>query len=127
MQSMPDARVESADVVATVYHTNGPDETHLEGDAYAVTDYWLLETLVGCGFVDLIGATLPPPVAATGATAGTPGTWEPPGSTPPATSADMSGITATPSTLWTTGQYVVCGDASESYWNGTAWAAGRAG
>jgi hypothetical protein len=65
-------------------------------------------------------------VPATGAIAGTPGTWTPPGSTPPATNQDLGGITATPTTPWTVGQNVVCGDASTAHWNGSAWAAGAA-
>jgi hypothetical protein len=64
--------------------------------------------------------------AATGATAGTPGTWTPGGSTPPANLGATTGITATPATAWTTGQYVVLGDVSHCYWNGTAWTAGEA-
>lgn len=67
-------------------------------------------------------------VAATGALAGTPGTWAPVGATPPTTSATASAVTATPSTSWTTGQYVqgsTAGAAGEMYWNGTAWTAGR--
>jgi len=71
------------------------------------------------------------PVAAAGATAGIPGTWTPGGSTPPsnAAGATSSGVTATPSSAWTTGQYVqgsTAGAAGEMYWNGTAWASGRA-
>lgn len=68
-------------------------------------------------------------VAATGATAGSPGTWTPAGSTPPASPASMSGITASPTTAWTTGQYVqtgTAGSAGQTHWNGTAWAAGTA-
>lgn len=68
--------------------------------------------------------------AATGANAGTPGTWSPVGATPPANAAaaTSSGVIATPSTSWTTGQYVqgsTAGSAGEMYWNGTAWTAGR--
>lgn len=68
----------------------------------------------------------PPDVPATGAVAGSPGTFTPVGSTPPADFAGMAGLSAVPATAWTTGQYVVAGDASESFWNGTAWATGRA-
>jgi hypothetical protein len=68
----------------------------------------------------------PPPVAATGATAGTPGTWTPAGATPPADFAAIGSITATPQTAWTTGQHVVLGDASHAYWDGAAWVAGEA-
>jgi hypothetical protein len=68
---------------------------------------------------------------ATGATAGTPGTWTPGGSAPPAsvTALQASGITATPGTAWTTGQYVqtgTVGSPGEASWNGTSWTAGRA-
>jgi hypothetical protein len=69
------------------------------------------------------------PVAATGATAGTPGTWTPSGSTPPANAAAATGVTASPASAWTTGQYVqgsTAGAPGEMFWNGTAWAAGRA-
>lgn len=65
-------------------------------------------------------------VTATGATAGTPGTFTPNGATPPANLAAMSGKTASPTTAWTTGQHVVLGDNSHAYWNGTAWTTGNA-
>lgn len=75
------------------------------------------------------GAALEP--EATGATAGTPGTWTPAGSTPPenAAGATADGVTASPTSAWTTGQYVqgsTAGSGGEMYWNGTAWTAGRA-
>ena len=66
------------------------------------------------------------PGPATGATAGTPGTFTPSGSTPPADFAALSGITANPTTAWTTGQHVVLGDSSQAHWNGTAWVVGAA-
>jgi hypothetical protein len=66
-------------------------------------------------------------VAATGATGITsPGTFTPPGAMAPANLAAMSGVTASPATAWTTGQYVVLGDGSQAHWNGTAWVAGVA-
>jgi hypothetical protein len=87
-------------------------------------------------------ATLPTPdevlalftggaVQATGANAGSPGTWTPGGSTPPsnAAAANSGGVTASPSSAWTTGQYVqgsTAGSAGEMYWNGTTWSSGRA-
>ena len=71
-----------------------------------------------------------PAVAATGATAGTPGTWSPAGATPPATLAALTGaappIAATPTTAWTVGQSVVLGDATAAHWSGTAWVTGVA-
>lgn len=66
---------------------------------------------------------------ATGATAGTPGTWTPAGSAPPPDAAGAGAVVASPTTAWTTGQYVQGSTAStpgEMYWDGAAWAAGRA-
>src|SRR4030095_5294629 len=45
--------------------------------------------------------------AATGATAGTPGSWTPAGAQAPLTRAAATGVTASPATAWTSGQYVV--------------------
>lgn len=64
--------------------------------------------------------------AATGATAGSPATLTPVDSYPPETFADIGALTATPSSAWTTGQYVLLGDGSKAYWNGTSWVAGVA-
>jgi hypothetical protein len=61
---------------------------------------------------------------ATGATAGAPGTFTPPGNVTPTNLAQLTGVTASPGTAWTTGQYVHLGDGSNAYWNGTAWTAG---
>jgi hypothetical protein len=69
---------------------------------------------------------IPGSVAATGANAGTPGSFTPSGAQTPANMAAMSGITASPTSAWTTGQYVALGDASDAYWNGTAWTVGQA-
>ena len=68
--------------------------------------------------------------AASSATAGTPGTWLPAGSTAPANAAGATaaGVTASPATAWTTGQYVqgtAAGALGEMNWSGTAWVAGR--
>lgn len=73
----------------------------------------------------------PPPVVvpATGASAGIPGTFTPPGSTPPANVAGMTGIIATPATPWTSGQYVqtgTTGAAGRTAWSGTNWVGGAA-
>jgi hypothetical protein len=61
------------------------------------------------------------------ATAGSPGTWD--GVRPfDFATLDGSAITATPSTAWTTGQYVVLGDGSFANWDGMTneWVAGKA-
>ena len=63
-------------------------------------------------------------VAATGATAGSPGFFTPSGANPPANLAALSGITATPATNWATGQYVITADRLAANWTGSAWAAG---
>jgi hypothetical protein len=68
-------------------------------------------------------------VAATGATAGIPGTWTPAGSTPPANAAGAtsSGVVASPATAWTVGQYVqgsTAGVPGQMHWSGAAWVAG---
>lgn len=63
---------------------------------------------------------------ATGATAGTPGSFTPGGSSIPANLAAMSTVTANPTTAWTTGQHVVLGDSSHAYWDGSAWVTGDA-
>lgn len=68
---------------------------------------------------------------ATGATAGSPGSWTPAGSIPPAdaTEATANAVVASPNTAWTTGQYVqgtTAGTAGRMYWSGTAWTAGTA-
>jgi hypothetical protein len=70
----------------------------------------------------------PAPIPATGATAGTPGTFTPAGAVTPASRTAMitAGIVATPQTVWTTGQYVATADSQHSHWSGTAWVAGDA-
>jgi hypothetical protein len=63
---------------------------------------------------------------ATGALAGSPGSWTPAGSWGPYSLATLAPITASPLTAWTTGQCVILGDNSQAHWNGTIWAAGAA-
>lgn len=64
------------------------------------------------------------PIVATGATAGIPGSITPTGAVLPANLAAMTGKTASPTTAWTTGQYVVLGDGSVCHWSSTAWVEG---
>jgi hypothetical protein len=40
--------------------------------------------------------------------------------------ADLSDVTANPTTAWTAGQYVVLGNSTLAHWSGTAWVAGAA-
>ncbi|MGW6745419.1 phage tail tube protein [Streptomyces sp. NPDC055025] len=63
---------------------------------------------------------------ATGATAGIPGSFTPAGAVAPANLAELAAVIATPSTAWTTGQYVVLGDSSKAAWSGSAWVTGPA-
>ena len=70
--------------------------------------------------------TFPAGLAATGATGGTPGSFQPAGAGAPANLAAMTGITATPATAWLTGQYVTLADTTKAHWSGTAWASGVA-
>jgi hypothetical protein len=63
---------------------------------------------------------------ATGATAGTPGTFTPAGADSPDKLAELTGVTAVPATAWTTGQYVLLGDGTFAHWSSTAWVAGKA-
>lgn len=65
-------------------------------------------------------------VAATGATAGIPGTYTPANSYGGLNVDDMDGIVADPATAWTTGQYVTTRDGSKVSWDGTEWVAGPA-
>lgn len=63
---------------------------------------------------------------ATGATAGTPGSFTPDGSVTPANLAALASVIATPTSAWTTGQYVTLGDASTAHWDGDSWVSGSA-
>jgi hypothetical protein len=77
-------------------------------------------------------ATAPSPgyIAITDVTAGTPGAFVPPNATLP---ADLTALKADPAIgdtaktgdpAWTTGQYIVLGDASQANWSGTTWEVG---
>jgi hypothetical protein len=69
-------------------------------------------------------------VAATGATAGTPGTYTPGGATVPANLAALQSaappVVAAPLTAWTTGQHIVLGNAAHAFWDSDSWEAGEA-
>jgi hypothetical protein len=68
----------------------------------------------------------PSGLKATGATSGIPGTFTPTGVQPVANLASMTGVVATPATVWASGSYVTLGDGSKAYWTSTVWAAGTA-
>lgn len=63
-------------------------------------------------------------VPATSGVAGTPGTYLPANSYGPADFASIGSLTASPTTDWTTGQYITLRDGTAANWNGTAWVAG---
>lgn len=68
---------------------------------------------------------------ATGATAGAPGTWTPPGADPASTSTEATswGVVASPATAWTGSAYVqgrTAGAPGRMWWNGTGWSGGSA-
>jgi len=65
-------------------------------------------------------------VPATGATAGTPGTYTPAQSFGPESFTDIGALAATPPTAWTSGQHIVLRDGSTAFWDGSAWVQGSA-
>ena len=135
---------------------NGPLTIGLKGEGIAASDTWgmgphgdnPMKATTGFPAGDLYGMVVtdvqPPPLTdgcqpitggavgpATGATAGVPGTWQPAGSTPSndASDATADGITATPTTAWTTGQWVqgaTLGTGGEMHWDGDSWVTGKA-
>jgi hypothetical protein len=76
--------------------------------------------------LDVVSPIVDGVVVLTG-TAGTPGTWN---ATPPSNAADATtkAAVASPTTAWTTGQWVqgtTAGIGGEMHWDGTAWGAGK--
>jgi hypothetical protein len=65
-------------------------------------------------------------VPATGATAGSPGFFTPPGAVAPANLAALTGLTATPVAAWATGQWVSTADGLAAHWSSSAWVLGKA-
>jgi hypothetical protein len=93
--------------------------TMLIGDAGAASELAIDWNLTGPPTVDN-GA-----VTATGATAGAPGYFTPSGAQIPANLAALTGLTATPTTNWAAGQFVITADLLAANWNGSAWVAGK--
>jgi len=75
--------------------------------------------------IALIGNT---PILATGANAGSPGTFTPSGAVAPGSLTELQngGVVASPVTAWTTGQHVVLGDAAHAHWDADSWETGDA-
>ncbi|TCC19961.1 hypothetical protein [Kribbella sindirgiensis] len=71
-------------------------------------------------------AVTPLGIVATGATAGIPGTFTPAGAYAPVNLAAMTGVTASPTTAWTTGQYVTLSDGTKAHWDSDSWESGPA-
>jgi hypothetical protein len=92
----------------------------LIGDAGASSEVAIDWNMTTAPNVDQTGVT------ATGATQGAPGFFTPSGAATPANLAALTGITASPATAWTTGNYVITADLLANHWTGTAWAAGKA-
>lgn len=105
---------------------DGDDEPAPLKDEIDENDHLHMELTQVAPPTDVCGA-LPLGTEATGATAGIPATLTPANTYPPDDIVDAAtDFTATPNTAWTTGQYVVLGDDSHAYWDGTVWVAGEA-
>jgi hypothetical protein len=94
--------------------------TFMGGDAGAASECQIDWNLTGPPTIDT-GA-----IAATGATAGTPGYYTPSGANVPANLAALTGIAATPATAWLTGTYILTADLTANHWSGSAWVEGKA-
>lgn len=97
------------------------------GATNAVAELAASKMLSGCD-ADQDGDADPKATNATGNVAG--GSFSPAGCWIPDTLAIANhatfGVTPSPATAWTVGQYVVLGDDSHAYWDGTDWLAGEA-
>jgi len=103
--------------------TFSPDPTHLDVGAGTAAAQAARPRMVAD---HANGGWDPAPIAATGATAGAPGSYTPAGAVVPANRAALTSVVASPATAWTTGQYVVTADTQHSHWSGSAWVAGDA-
>lgn len=98
-------------------------------DDAAIPDYHHAKFPAYLGIVTIPAEDFPPavPNPPTSVVAGAPGTWVPVDADVPADLAEMNALGALgQTTLWTVGQHMVLGDASQCYWNGTTWIAGVA-
>lgn len=101
---------------------------------------WQPVAIPGSVALQTLGVTLEPPVPSVGAiplddpdatpsttaVAGTPGHFTPADSNRPEVLEDMAGVTASPTTAWTTGQGVLLQGGTYAHWDGTDWVAGKA-
>ena len=102
------------------------DEMTLEGYTPGTKEFgnppqaWIDEN----GWPYEVAPPVTPPNPSTSATAGKPGSFN---NDIPADLAALTGLGALGNTAaWTTGQWIVLGDASLAHWDGTAWAVGKA-
>lgn len=114
---------------------NQPDAPKMEGQCWLVAGSYMGDAgtplTATATFPCLAKPTLTALVFATGATAGTPGTYTPSGSDAPNSVADLiagvpNTVVASPLTAWTTGQYISTEDGGKAHWNSTAWVEGIA-
>lgn len=114
--------------VASVTSVEPDQQTRGEVEGIAVTFTWQEDELFNGAPFWQWGPAIPgSPVAATGVTAGAPGSFTPSGATVPANLTALQAAGALGETdAWTTGQHVVLGDASQAHWDGDSWAAGAA-
>jgi len=138
----PEAITFSWEITTTPVPVTGYSPTSLIVVDSTQVDPTALATLEGLLYGGAGAASLPMPDevlalfgtgagVATGATAGSPGSFTPSGAVAPADVAALTsqGIVASPTTAWTTGQYVQTATAStpgQAHWDGTAWVQGQA-
>ena len=109
------------DVVRDINGTAGPlNEPIADGD------HLHLEVTTVAPPTTTVNGAVALGVAATAGVAGTPGSTTPANSYAPASFATIGGLTASPTTAWTTGQSIVLRDGSQAHWSGSAWVAGAA-
>lgn len=117
----------------------GPYDVDDHGVGATLTPGPLLTAMDPDDHLDMHLTTIAPPstdgcgtgavgVPATLITAGVPATLTPANAYAPKTLAELisQNPTKTPTTAWTTGQYVLLRDGSKAHWSGTAWVAGPA-
>jgi hypothetical protein len=135
-----DISIGNAEVSFTVTGAQSKD-----GNAWGIGPYLVTRNLSGSAValntaipttrhLHLERVTVAPPTEVCGATAlgvpatsivaGIPSTSLPANSYMPLNLAGLTGVTASPATNWTSGQYVLLRDGSTANWNGTTWVAG---
>jgi hypothetical protein len=74
----------------------------------------------------LFSPPAPPVVVPTGATAGAPGAWTPPGSQAPSSLAEANALGLALGPVWAAGQWVDLAGGGDIHWAGAAFVAGVA-